>query len=62
MFRILFVFLTLGLPTSALPSQPSTAVPDLRNAYASLCAVPGVPDAFKVNFNDAAVLLRSIMV
>ena len=61
MRRIMFLLLALGLSASALGiDQPASTAPDLRNAYASLNAVLGVPDGFKVDFDDAEVLLRSI--
>lgn len=63
MYRSVSVLLTLGLSASALAGwQPPTGAPDIRNAYASLNAVPGVPEALKVDFADAEVLLRSITV
>ena len=63
MHRIVFLLFMLGLLTMAQAiTQPPVGAPDLRNAYASLSAVPGIPDAFKVNFNDAQVWLRSITV
>lgn len=68
MLRILFLpvtpaLITLTLSTSALAiNEPPTTAPDLRNAYASLTALPGVPDAVKVDFDDPQVLLRSVTV
>jgi hypothetical protein len=63
MQRVLFLFFMLGLSASALAiRQPPVGAPELRNAYASLTAVSGVPDGFKVNFNDSQVVLRSVTV
>jgi hypothetical protein len=65
MRRILFVVLTLSLstPVWAIIIPPWATAPDeLRNGFASLTAVPGVPDAFKVNFNDDEVALRAVTV
>ena len=64
MNRFLLLLFTLSLSAPALTTQePPTAAPDLRNAYGSLTALPGIPDAFKVNFfDDPEVLLRSITV
>jgi hypothetical protein len=63
MFRFICLFCMLGLSAPALAiDQPPSAAPDLRNGYASLNAVPGVPDGFKVDFTDDAVLLRSVTV
>ena len=64
MRRIVFMLCMLGLSLSAqaIIIPPWATAPELRNAYASLTAQPGIPDAFKVNFNDAQVWLRSITV
>ena len=67
MLRTLRVFMLLllgGLSglAQAHVEPPSTSPADLRNAYASLTALPGIPDAFKVNFNDPEVWLRTVTV
>ena len=53
MRRIVFMLCMLGLSLSAqaIIIPPWATAPELRNAYASLTAQPGIPDAFKVDFN-----------
>jgi hypothetical protein len=64
MQRILIMLITLGFSATAVTHvEPPSTAQDLRSGFASLNAVPGAPDSFKVNFfNDQQVLLRSITV